>query len=80
MGKAYVSGIHWTSRLRRKAGLMPYENRDKTQSTFTIDDISGSFTDYSIEKDTKRRAHGDGISIITLKLSHPRLGFSHHSA
>lgn len=56
MGNAYVPRSHWTSQLRRKAGIMPYEDSDKTQSTFTIDDISGSFTEMLARNGYKRAA------------------------
>ena len=53
MGNAYVPSIHWTSRLRGRAGLTPYEAINKTQSTFTIDDLSGSFTELLIRNGYK---------------------------
>jgi hypothetical protein len=45
MGGAYSPDFHWTSRLRGRAGLLPYENIDETHSSFTIDDRSGRFTE-----------------------------------
>ena len=44
MGDAYSPALHWTSRLRGKAGFEPYTNNNLAQSTFTIEDRSGSFT------------------------------------
>jgi len=44
MGGTYLPILHWTSSLRSKAGICPYENTDSSQSTFTIDDKSGTFT------------------------------------
>jgi hypothetical protein len=45
MGGTYLPVLHWTSCLRSKAGICPYENTDSSQSTFTIDDKSGTFTE-----------------------------------
>jgi hypothetical protein len=49
MRNAYVLDIQWAGRLRRKASFMPYENSDKTQSTFTSNDLLGSFTELLVQ-------------------------------
>lgn len=56
MGNAYAPSLHWTSRLRGRAGLTPYEYSDKIQSTFTIDDKLGSFTELLIRNGYKNAA------------------------
>jgi hypothetical protein len=45
MGETYSPALYWTSCLRSKAGIYPYENTDRNQSTFTINDKSGTFTE-----------------------------------
>jgi hypothetical protein len=44
MRNAYKPLIHWTSRLRSRVDLMPYESDDITRSSFTIKDVTGTFT------------------------------------
>jgi hypothetical protein len=53
MGHAYVPGIHWTSRLRSKAGYGLYESADIAQSTFTIEDTLGKFTELLVDRGYK---------------------------
>lgn len=48
MGPAYVPNLHWTSRLRSKAGYGLYESNDVAQSTFTIEDNFRKFTEMLI--------------------------------
>lgn len=42
LGEVYHSEIHWTSSLRRKAGLSPFKGNEIEASTFTIADKKGS--------------------------------------
>lgn len=77
MGSAYAPGIHWTSRLRGRAGLTPYEVNDKTQSTFTIDDLSGSFTELLIRNGYKSAISWRKRVVTTLKSTRPKLGLIH---
>ena len=44
LGSAFVPETHWTSPLRSKAGLSPFSKDDRTTSTFTIEDVHGSFS------------------------------------
>ncbi|PVH69973.1 hypothetical protein DL98DRAFT_661395 [Cadophora sp. DSE1049] len=50
LGRSYVPTTHWTSRLRGRAGLTPYQSDDMTRSTFTIDDEMGTLTSWLIQK------------------------------
>ncbi|KAH7399670.1 hypothetical protein BKA66DRAFT_437202 [Pyrenochaeta sp. MPI-SDFR-AT-0127] len=43
LGCAYIAGMHWTSPLRSRAGLLPYFTDDETISTFTIEDTTTAF-------------------------------------
>jgi hypothetical protein len=47
MGEMYSPEIHWTSSLRRKAGLRPFTGNEIEASTFTIREHTASlaFTD-----------------------------------
>ena len=53
LARAYSPARHWTSCLRSKAGISPFESPDVSQSTFTIDDELGAFTELLIQNGYK---------------------------
>lgn len=50
LGRAYIPGLHWTSPLRTRAGLLPYHSSDENTSTFTIEDGTGALISFAPNK------------------------------
>ncbi|KAF2679081.1 hypothetical protein K458DRAFT_408347 [Lentithecium fluviatile CBS 122367] len=44
LGSDFIPEVHWTSSLRSKAGLLPFLKGKMTTSTFTINDLHGTFS------------------------------------
>lgn len=50
MGNKYVPKDHWTSQLRGRAKHKPFEDRNSSVSTFTIQDKSGHLKNYFVQQ------------------------------
>jgi hypothetical protein len=70
LGSSYLPEKHWTSPLRSKANLPPYEKEKDDTSTFTISDEDGAFKGFlrkfGYRKAANWRSHQDfHIEVVT---------------